>query len=114
MLRGLRRSAPLAERLTISLSLLRLVQVLPSVGFSVYKTLLFCSAFLLWFFGAFRISELAVSRANVSGLVYSDVCFCEDHLLIWFAVPRGSSLCPVEVLCLFFDVRSSAGLALLS
>lgn len=86
MLKGLRRLAPVVERRRpISLSLLlHLVQVLPSVCFLVYESLLFRSAFLLSFFGAFRISKLvAASRAKVSGLVYSDVCFSEDHLLIW-------------------------------
>lgn len=123
MLKGLKRLVPISDwRCIISLSLLsRLFQVLPSVCFSVYESLLFRSAFLS-FFGAFRISALAsVNRSTPSGLAYNDVCFCEEYLLIWLLRSKtdqfgkgrwirlnrflGSPLCPVEALCLFIDVQ---------
>lgn len=132
MLQGLQRSAPVVSgRRPISLSLLaRLVQVLPSVCFSSFECLLFRSAFLLAFFGAFRLMELvAVNRTSPTGLLFSEACFCEEYLLLWLRRSKtdqrgrgrwirlnrflGSPLCPVEALRLFLDVRPSCGVALL-
>lgn len=126
MLRGLQRSAPVRDRRRpISLELLsRLVQVLPNVCYSAYECVLFRSLFILAFFGAFRVAELvSVNRFSYTGLLFSEVCFNSDHLLIWLRRSKtdqrgrgcwirlnrllGSPLCPVESVRRFVDLRVS-------
>lgn len=104
---------------------------LSSLMFAILLLNVFCfvlSVFLA-FFGAFRISELvAVNRFSPTGLLFSEISFCEEYLFIclcrsktdqlgsgrwirlnWFL---GSELCPVEALRRFLDVRVVEGVAL--
>ncbi|XP_077342712.1 uncharacterized protein LOC143987679 [Lithobates pipiens] len=124
VMRGYRRGRQVKDtRRPVSFDLLgRLCDRLGLVCFSVYERILFKAAFVLAFFGAFRIGELvSPSRKGQGGLFFEDVVCGDDRVctrirrsktdqggkgkkVVVFAIP-GSGLCPVLVLREFLYVR---------
>lgn len=86
VLRGFRRSSPAIDnRRPLSYELLaKLMLALESVCFSSFETILFRTAFVLAFFGAFRIGELtAPNKASSYFLLFSDISVMEGLVKIF-------------------------------
>ncbi|XP_044132709.1 uncharacterized protein LOC122925411 [Bufo gargarizans] len=115
----------LDARRPISISLLgQLCKVLSDVCRDQGEILLFRTAFVLAFFGAFRISELvAASRNSVSGLGFSDVMVSNDKVEILVRKSKtdqygrgqvvslhswvGSEFCPVKLVRCLYEMHPS-------
>ncbi|KAM4026862.1 uncharacterized protein ACNLHF_022731 [Anomaloglossus baeobatrachus] len=94
----------------------------PGICVSAYETVLFTTAFVLAFFGAFRIGELvSPSRVIGGGLLFEDVSVVgrrvecrlrrsktdqmgRGRLVVLYAV-QGDGLCPVQVVSQFCGLR---------
>ncbi|XP_053561660.1 uncharacterized protein LOC128652755 [Bombina bombina] len=133
VLKGLKKGlgGPFPDhRRPITFSLLQQVyMVLPLVCLSDFEVCLFRVAFVLAFFGAFRISEL-VSKNLVSmgGLAFSDVALFDYKVEIFLRrsktdqlgkgrtvvlFPSGLEVCPWRCLFEYFQVRPVMGGSLL-
>ena len=126
-LKGYRKARMTRDvRRPVSFSVLQgLVGQLPGICSSEYESALFKVAFILAFFGAFRIGELvSPSKKRPGGLSYQEVSCGRDRVSLWlrkskmdqmgkgrevllFALP-GSTLCPVGAVRAFLDMRPGA------
>lgn len=123
-LRGYRRGRCCRDaRRPVSLAMLtRLAAALLEVCRSPYEVSLFCTAFVVAFFGALRIGELvSPAKRTPGGLDVGDVRVHEDCVTLWIRrsktdqVGRGAqvvlgrvagmSLCPVLVVSAWVGVR---------
>lgn len=118
-------------RRPVSFELLeKICQVVREICSSPFEERLFRAAFALAFFGAFRISELvASSRSVVGGLLRGDVCFADGGVVCFLRHSKtdqlgrgkrvflyrlpGSSVCPVQCVGEFLEVRPEGQLGLL-
>lgn len=123
-LKGYRRLTFVSDsRRPISLDILHgLCKVTAIVCFSKYEALLFKTAFVLAFFGAFRISELVpANKQGTSGIRFEQVVVDQLGVHIWLqqsktdqcgkgrwvnlCVQEDGIVCPVEAVKQFMGIR---------
>lgn len=124
VLKGYRKSSVTPDsRLPISVDILKKLCIsTKTVCFSIYEALLFQLAFSLFFFGAFRISELLPNNVKgCSGISFSDLVLGSDFITIrikrsktdqlglgrWVTLrPLNSSpICPILLIHQYLTVR---------
>lgn len=123
-LKGYRKSISRRDaRRPVTFEILQgIVNQLFQVCTSSYEVVLFTAAFLLAFFGAFRIGELvSPSKTTPGGLMYQEMSWGDEGLKLWLRHSKtdqlgrgrrvevypivGSQLCPVTAVGEFLKVR---------